>query len=277
MIRASRRLSQKVHEDPQFPLPKKTAAGGASVFKTCLEIRKRRGQKPLMPTARQTILVVEDEAAIAETITYALQTEGFTAVWKTTGRDALAVLAQQSVALVVLDVGLPDMSGFDVCREIQKRGAVPVIFLTARSGEVDKIVGLELGADDYLAKPFSPRELTARVRAVLRRANGHGAGGSKKSGAWQHDEARCRISYQGKPLDLTRNEYRLLGALLAAPGRVFNRDQLMAAAWDDPGAAMDRTVDAHVKTLRAKLREVAPDSDPIQTHRGLGYSLREEN
>lgn len=229
-----------------------------------------------MPTPRPTILVVEDEAAIAETITYALQTEGFAPLWKTTGHEALAVLAAQAVAFVVLDVGLPDMSGFDVCRELRKRHAVPVIFLTARSGEVDKIVGLELGADDYLAKPFSPRELTARIRAVLRRSNpGPAPAAGAAAAGWQHDEAKCRISYQGKPLDLTRNEYRLLGALLAAPGRVFSREQLMTAAWDDPGASLDRTVDAHIKTLRAKLRAVASDDDPIVTHRGLGYSLRE--
>lgn len=232
-----------------------------------------------MPPLRQTILVVEDEAAIAETIVYALRTEGFEPLWKTTGHEALAVLGAQPVALVVLDVGLPDMNGFDVCREMQKRGAPPVIFLTARSSEVDKIVGLELGADDYLAKPFSPRELTARVRAVLRRTNGHGTVHSVTPTAgvvWSHDTARCRIGYRAKLLDLTRNEYRLLCALLASPGRVFNRDQLMAAAWDDPGAALDRTVDAHIKTLRAKLREAAPEFDPLVTHRGLGYSLREE-
>jgi two-component system catabolic regulation response regulator CreB len=231
-----------------------------------------------MPAQRKIILVVEDEASIAETITYALQTEGFTPLWKSTGREALETLAQQAVTLVVLDVGLPDMSGFDVCREIQRRGRMPVIFLTARSGEVDKIVGLELGADDYLAKPFSPRELTARVRAVLRRTNENGPSKPATTAAsiWTHDEARCRIAYRGQPLELTRNEYRLLAALLAAPGRVFNREQLMTAAWEDPGAAIDRTVDAHVKMVRAKLREVAPDADPIVTHRGLGYSLREE-
>jgi two-component system catabolic regulation response regulator CreB len=232
-----------------------------------------------MSTARPCVLIVEDEASIAETITYALATEGFAPVWKTTGRDALAVLATQAVVLVVLDVGLPDMSGLDVCRELRKRHAVPVIFLTARSGEVDKIVGLELGADDYLAKPFSPRELTARIRAVLRRTNpdqgGAAPGAAATSAGWTHDEAKCRISYLGKALDLTRNEYRLLGALLAAPGRVFSRDQLMTVAWDDPGASLDRTVDAHIKTLRAKLRVVAPGDDPIVTHRGLGYSLRE--
>lgn len=231
-----------------------------------------------MLPGRQTILVVEDEPPIAETIVYALQTEGFATLWKTTGRDALAALAEHNVAVVVLDVGLPDASGFDVCREIRRSANVPVIFLTARSSEVDRIVGLEIGGDDYLAKPFSPRELTARVRAVLRRTSGRSrpAAAATSSRPWQHDEARCRISYRGRALDLTRNEYRLLGALLAQPGRVFSRDQLMTAAWDDPGAALDRTVDAHVKSLRAKLRAAAPEADPIVTHRGLGYSLREE-
>jgi two-component system, OmpR family, catabolic regulation response regulator CreB len=226
-----------------------------------------------MPSLPQTILVVEDEAPIAETIVYALRTEGYDPVWKTTGREALEVLAAQKVALVVLDVGLPDGNGFDFCREIQRRGRVPVIFLTARSGEVDRIVGLELGADDYVAKPFSPRELTARVRAVLRRSNG--ATAAAPASGWSHDAERCRISYNGRALDLTRNEYRLLAALVASPGRVFSRDQLMELAWDDPGAAFDRTVDAHVKQVRAKLREAAPDEELIVTHRGLGYSLKD--
>lgn len=237
------------------------------------------GREGGVSTGPQTVLVVEDEAGIAETVTYALRTEGFRPIWRATGREALAVLATEPVALVVLDVGLPDGSGFDVCRELRRRHDVPVIFLTARSAEVDRIVGLELGADDYLAKPFSPRELTARVRAVLRRTAGSGAtrpGGVAPAGPWAHDAARCRIRYRGQALDLTRNEYRLLATLVAAPGRVFSRDQLMTAAWADPGAALDRTVDAHVKTLRAKLRAVAPAHDPIVTHRGLGYSLREE-
>ncbi|MFZ9682923.1 MAG: winged helix-turn-helix domain-containing protein, partial [Cephaloticoccus sp.] len=125
-----------------------------------------------------------------------------------------------------------------------------------------------------MAKPFSPRELTARVRAVLRRTQGAPASVPVSAG-WTHDPAKCRITYQGANLDLTRNEYRLLGVLLAQPGRVLSRDQLMTAAWDDPGAALDRTVDAHIKTLRAKLRAVTPDTDPILTHRGLGYSLGE--
>lgn len=224
------------------------------------------------------ILVVEDEQAIADTILYALVTEGFGAIWKTTGRAALEVLAEQRIALVVLDVGLPDMNGFDVCRELRRTQTVPVIFLTARNGEVDKVVGLELGADDYVAKPFSPRELTARIRAVLRRTSGPGdsLAASDATPLWSHDATKCRIAFQGKVLALTRNEYRLLAVLLAQPGRVFSRDELMSAAWDDPGAALDRTVDAHIKTLRAKLRAVEPELEPIVTHRGLGYALSDQ-
>lgn len=238
-----------------------------------------------MPEPRPAILVVEDEAPIAETIVYALQTEGFAPRWVSTGRAALSELANPpAIALVVLDIGLPDANGLDVFRQIQQHAPTPVIFLTARASEVDRVVGLELGADDYLTKPFSPRELTARVRAVLRRVQppptavsaAANAAPPAAARAWTHDSERCRISYRGQPLTLTRNEYRLLAVLLAAPGRVFSREQLMARAWPDPGAALDRTVDAHVKTVRAKLRDIAPDADPILTHRGLGYSLRED-
>jgi two-component system, OmpR family, catabolic regulation response regulator CreB len=229
-----------------------------------------------MAHPRPLVLVVEDEAAIADTIVYALQTEGFDVLWKSTGREALHALQSQAVSLVVLDVGLPDGNGFDFCRQIRGKGAVPVIFLTARSDAVDRIVGLEIGADDYMPKPFSPRELTARVRAVLRRTSVPNAAPAVASERWTHDPLRCRISYRGRALELTRNECRLLAALLAAPGRVYSREQLMDLAWQDPGAATDRTVDAHIKAVRAKLRAAAPEDDPIVTHRGLGYSLRED-
>lgn len=238
-----------------------------------------------MTPVRQTILVIEDEASIAETIVYALQTEGFAPLWKTTGGEAVAELAAQPVALVILDVGLPDSSGFEVCREIRRRWATPIVFLTARNTEIDRVVGLELGADDYVVKPFSPRELTARVRAILRRSSGELAAGTIEAGetkaagtqpGWVHDEARCRFVFRGRPLELTRNEYRLLAVLVKSPGRVFSREQLMTAAWEDPGAAMDRTVDAHVKTLRAKLRAAGAGEggEPIVTHRGFGYSFK---
>jgi two-component system catabolic regulation response regulator CreB len=240
------------------------------------------------------ILIIEDEPAIADTLLYALKTEGFEPHWCATGQAGLAALAAQEFALVVLDIGLPDGSGFEFCKTIRTRSNVPIIFLTARASEIDRIVGLEIGGDDYLVKPFSPRELTARVKAILRRTNGHSTNqpvitvsptlpenenqNSKIKNlppAFIIDDARCRIVYRTHALDLTRCEFRLLKTLLAQPGRVFSRDQLMTAAWDEPSASFDRTVDAHIKTLRAKLRAIDPTSDPIQTHRGLGYSLRE--
>lgn len=243
------------------------------------------------------ILVVEDERAIADTVVYALRTEGFAPRWCATAGAAWEALAVEVPALVVLDVGLPDANGFDFCRELRRRDpGLPVIFLTARSEVIDRVVGLEIGGDDYLSKPFSPRELTARVKAVLRRrlpaaivspggstpgeqpagVRGGGCAASGPAGAWAVDDPRCRIAYRGTTLDLTATEFRLLRTMVAHPGRVYTREQLMNAAWPDPGSATDRTVDAHVKTLRAKLRAVAFTADPIQTHRGLGYSLREE-
>jgi two-component system catabolic regulation response regulator CreB len=244
-----------------------------------------------MPTG-PSILLVEDERAIADTVLYALRTEGFDPQWCATLGDAKLAIAQRPPALVVLDVGLPDGNGFDFCRWVRSADPhLPVIFLTARSEVIDRVVGLEIGGDDYLAKPFSPRELTARVKAVLRRRPAPLSPSSADSvqvrdtavgktadfpEIWYVDEERCRISYRSVAIDLTATEFRLLRCLIAHPGRVYSRDQLMQAAWPDPGSATDRTVDAHVKAVRAKLRIAAPAFDPIQTHRGLGYALREE-
>ncbi|HEY8991089.1 MAG TPA: two-component system response regulator CreB [Luteolibacter sp.] len=221
------------------------------------------------------ILVIEDEPAIADTLVYALRSEGFAPEWHATGREGLAAFAREACALVILDVGLPDMSGFDLCRELRMRTPVPVLFLTARSSEIDRVVGLELGGDDYVTKPFSPREVTARVRAILRRTNTIPAGKCHLIGdTFAVDEERKTVRFRGVALELTRYEFRLLAALHSRPGRVWSRDELMTRVWEDPGASLDRTVDAHIKTLRAKLRAVAPDADLIQTHRGEGYSLR---
>lgn len=229
-----------------------------------------------------SILIIEDEPAIADTLVYALKTEGFSPEWCGTGRAGLAALDARPFALVVLDVGLPDGSGFEFCKQIRARSATPVLFLTARNSELDRVLGLELGGDDYLVKPFSPRELTARVKAILRRTNGGGAPANpaperpppRDPPEFVVDEERHVIAFRGVALELTRYEYRLLKTLAARPGRVFSREQLMAAAWEDPGASLDRTVDAHIKTLRAKLRAVAGGTDPIQTHRGFGYGLK---
>jgi two-component system catabolic regulation response regulator CreB len=229
--------------------------------------------------ARPRILVVEDEPAIADTIVYALTTDGFEPLWCPTAGAALDAVRSGDAALAILDVGLPDLNGFELFKQLQRlRPQLPAIFLTARAAEIDRVVGLELGADDYVAKPFSPRELVARVRTVLRRVARVAAAPAPVAPA-QHgfadDDERKLIRFRGQPLELARIEYRLLKTLVERPGRVFTRDELMNHAWDDPAASFDRTVDAHVKSLRAKLRAVAPDDDPIQTHRGLGYSLRE--
>lgn len=228
----------------------------------------------------ESILVVEDESSIAENIIYALTTEGYEPLWCETGQEALATLAKKEISLVVLDVGLPDLSGFDVLRELRKITDIPVIFVTARADEVDRVVGLELGADDYVVKPFSPRELTARVRAVLRRSNNGpsavGAMQNSASGHFELDEKRHAIFYHGKNLELSRYEFRLLRVLVLKPGQVFSREQLMDKAWEDPAMSFDRTVDTHIKTIRQKLKIIKDDADPIITHRGIGYSLKEQ-
>jgi two-component system catabolic regulation response regulator CreB len=224
------------------------------------------------------VLVVDDEPSITENIAYALSTEGFVPVCCTTGADALRALDAQDVALVLLDVGLPDVNGFDLLREIRRVSSVPVIVVTARSGEVDRVVGLEIGADDYVVKPFSPRELTARVRAVLRRTPerpGPARHAAEDALPFAVDEARCAIRYHGAALDLTRYEFRLLRALVRNPGRVYTRETLLEHICENPEMSLERTIDTHVKTLRQKLKAVRPDEDPIETHRGLGYSLRE--
>ena len=221
-----------------------------------------------------TILIAEDELAIAESIAYALRTDGFTPRHVALGQHALdAMQAPDAPALIVLDVGLPDMNGFEVCRQLRQFSNVPVIFLTARSDEIDRIVGLEIGADDYVTKPFSPRELVARIRVVLRRLTPAIAPTQAAPTRFELREYEARIVYCGQPLDLTRYEYLLLKALLERPSHVLSRAQLMDRVWADAPDTLDRTVDAHVKSLRAKLRVIDPAFDPIHTHRGMGYSL----
>ena len=227
----------------------------------------------------KTILIVEDEQAIADSIAYALRTDGFAPQHVTLGGLALAAMRQGSAgalsplpSLIVLDVGLPDMNGFEVCRQLRQFSDVPVIFLTARSDEIDRIVGLEIGADDYVTKPFSPRELVARIRVVLRRL-APAVAPAMAAQRFEVRDAEARIAYLGKVLDLTRYEYLLLKALAEHPGHVLSRAQLMDRVWADAPDTLDRTVDAHIKSLRAKLRCIDPDADPIQTHRGMGYSV----
>ncbi|KWB60156.1 two-component system response regulator CreB [Burkholderia ubonensis] len=227
------------------------------------------------------ILVVEDEMAIADTIVYALGTDGMQTVHCTLGHSALERLREARFDLVVLDVGLPDINGFEVCRTLRTFTDVPVIFLTARHDEIDRIVGLEIGADDYVVKPFSPRELAARVRVILRRLNrpaaqprAQGPGTPDVAAGFALDADGARLAWLGQTLNLTRYEFGLLALLVRHPGRIYSRDQLMDLVWRDALDTTDRTVDTHIKTLRAKLRAIDPARDPIRTHRGMGYSLQ---
>ncbi len=220
------------------------------------------------------ILLVEDEIAIAETVVYALQADGHTVRHCLDGQQARAAVRDAVFDLAILDVGLPDVSGFALCGELRRSVPLPVIFLTAQAAESERVLGFDLGADDYIAKPFSLRELVARVRVALRRGAVQQTGdGVTRTGAFEHDADGRRIRYHGHALDLTRYEYGLLAALLARPGAVLSRLQLMERVWEDAAETGDRTVDTHVKTLRAKLRAAAPAADPLRTHRGVGYSL----
>ncbi|MEX5595380.1 two-component system response regulator CreB [Pseudomonas orientalis] len=213
------------------------------------------------------ILIVEDEAAIADTLIFALQGEGFSTTWLTLGQAALEHQRHTPADLIILDIGLPDITGFETCKQLRRFSEVPVMFLSARDGEIDRVVGLEIGADDYVVKPFSPREVAARVRAILKRV-----GPGVAPAVFQVDLERMQIHYRGQPLCLTRHELRLLQSLLEQPERVFSREQLLDAVGVAADAGYARNIDSHIKSLRSKLRSVKADAEPIQTHRGLGYS-----
>lgn len=227
--------------------------------------------------ATPELLLLEDDPAIAQTVQFALQREGFqirVCAWLHEARSQLKLSAP---AAVILDIGLPDGSGLDLCRELRAGplAHLPVLMLSARSEEMDKVLGLELGADDYLAKPFSPRELVARVRALLRRAALPALSASPVglAQAFVVEGQGSRVRFHGELLNLTRRELGLLLKLLEAPQRIHSRELLLDAVWGQDADSSDRTVDTHIKTLRAKLRAQQPELDPIRTHRGLGYSL----
>ncbi|MEZ5076194.1 MAG: response regulator transcription factor [Solirubrobacterales bacterium] len=218
------------------------------------------------------ILVVEDEQAIADLVRAYLRRDGFDVVWARSGEQAMDELGRHPVRLVVLDVGLPGIDGFEVCRRLRARTGVPILILSARDDEVDRVAGLEAGADDYVTKPFSPRELVARVKAILRRAGGAGAsvdGGSLAVGEVELDRASRVVRVGGEPVELTGREFDLLAALLASPGVVLSRARLLEQAWGGEFPGGTRTVDVHVGQLRAKLGR----ADLIETIRGSGYKF----
>jgi two-component system catabolic regulation response regulator CreB len=184
----------------------------------------------------------------------------------------LSLIGKDKTDLVILDIGLPDINGFELIKKIRQKVNTPIICLTAHAEEIDRILGLELGADDYVAKPFSPREVTARIKAILRRSS---AKSDSAASVFQIDMNKRQIQYFGTKLVLSRYEYDILVLLINRPGWIFSREKIMDHVWLEPDDSFDRTVDAHIKTIRAKLKTVNPEIDPIETHRGIGYALRE--
>ena len=228
-------------------------------------------------TSAPRVLLLEDDPAIARTICYALEREGIAVTHSLLIADARQQWASIAFDALLMDVGLPDGNGLDWCRELRSAGSIaPVLVLSARGEEMDKVLGLELGADDYLTKPFSPRELLARTRALLRRSRQfQPAAHAQPALALQIDEQGQRILLHSQTMDLTRREYQLLQSLIQSAGRILSRDALLEQIWGLGSESTDRTVDTHIKTLRAKLRERLPGHEVIITHRGLGYSLNQ--
>jgi DNA-binding response OmpR family regulator len=231
---------------------------------------------------RRTILMVEDEASITEPLAEALDREGFATRVAGTVADAISAAEEDMPDLVLLDVMLPDGSGYDVARRLREHSKVPIIMLTARGEETDRIVGLELGADDYIVKPFSAREVAARIRAVLRRAGDTaptisaagaeaGAGGPLEVGPVHLDRARRAVSMGGNDLDLTRKEFELLALLMSEAGTVISRERLIDEVWDVNWFGSTKTLDVHVSSLRRKLGDDSADPRFIHTVRGVGF------
>jgi DNA-binding response OmpR family regulator len=224
------------------------------------------------------VLVVEDDPRISDVLEYALKADGYEVVKAQRGREAIELAKRSAPALIVLDVGLPDIDGFEVCRSVRKFSDVPVIFLTSRSDEIDRVVGLEIGGDDYVVKPFSPRELLARIKAIRRRHDRTTAApGEAQSepelryGPITIDPEKFRVRAGGRDIVLTAQEFKLLELLVRHPGRVFTREQVLNRAWGEGGLVADRTIDVHVKSLRKKFGKF----DFIETVRGIGYRARE--
>jgi two-component system, OmpR family, response regulator len=225
------------------------------------------------------ILLVDDEDSVQKLLAYPLRKEGYEVVSALDGREALDRLRDHDFDLVVLDVMLPRVDGFDVCRQIRARSTVPIIMLTAKTEEIDKVLGLELGADDYITKPFSVREFRSRVKAVLRRAalNRTDEPGEEpvENGDVRIDFDKRQVDARGEPVRLTYVEFEILGALARSPGRVFSRTMLLERVWGDSAYRDPRTVDVHIRHLREKLEPDAKHPELILTVRGVGYRFRD--
>ncbi len=225
----------------------------------------------------QKILVVDDEPHIIELVKYNLAQEGYTVLTAHEGAEAVTKVRQERPDLVILDIMLPYVDGLEVCRQIRRESSVPIIMLTAKGGELERVVGLEIGADDYVTKPFSPRELVARVRAILRRTASEAAPaqqGPLRGGALALDPATHEVSLNGRPVDLTAKEFELLRLLLSHPNRVFTRDFLLEHIWGYDYYGSTRTVDMHISRLREKIEDDPASPTYIVTVRGVGYKFK---
>lgn len=232
-------------------------------------------------TNQPRLLVVDDEEAILEFVSFNLRKEGYDVTTARDGDEALALAETNHFDLVILDIMLPGTDGFEVCRRLRAKGDMPVLFLSARDTELDKVVGLEIGGDDYLAKPFGIRELQARVKALLRRsaAAPHATGGTEEAGevfeaaGLRLDEDTHDVTFGENPIDLTPREFELLACLMRHKGKVLSRDQLLRQAWGWEIVVETKTVDTHIKRLRDKLEAGGADPNVVETVRGYGYRL----
>ena len=245
------------------------------------EPRRNPGQAHLllMPDS-STILLVDDEDSVQKLLTYPLERDGFRVVQARDGEQALKLFGHEQIDLVVLDLMLPKVDGLEVCRRLRAGSDVPIIMLTARGEELDKVLGLELGADDYITKPFSIREFRSRIRALLRRAalprdRAQLDGQVIESGDLRIDPAKRTVELDGEPVQLTYVEFELLRALAAEPGRVFTREMLLRALWGDSAYREPRTIDVHIRHLREKLERDAREPEYLFTVRGVGYRFRD--
>jgi DNA-binding response OmpR family regulator len=239
------------------------------------------GQEAILSDRSARILLVDDEQSIQTLLSYPLRKEGYDVVQATDGRQALDRFEEQMFDLVVLDLMLPKVDGLEVCRQLRSRSSVPIIMLTAKSEEIDKVVGLELGADDYITKPFSLREFSSRIKAALRRAEMTQAAELSvdeprlEVGELRIDFAKRSVRIRGREAELTFVEFEILSALARAPGRVFTRDMLLARVWGDSAYRDPRTIDVHIRHLREKVERDAKDPDYLFTVRGVGYRFRD--
>ncbi|MEM7173383.1 MAG: response regulator transcription factor [Pseudomonadota bacterium] len=250
-----------------------------------MELRKRQADFAMnLVDEAQSILIIEDDPNIASLVERYLQVEGFATTIALDGRSGLALAAQARPRLVVLDLMLPELDGWEVCRELRRRSNVPVLMLSAREDETDRIVGLSLGADDYVVKPFSPRELVERVKAILRRSERwHSPEPEEKEqsrslqiGPLRLEPEKHKLTLKGRYVSLTPSEFKLLHCLMAAPGRVFSRDELLDQLYDDGQAVVDRVVDVHIGKLRKKIEPDVATPVFVETVHGIGYRFAEQ-